>query len=158
MSQEDSVPLRVIANTNLEEMNWSFKHRKEDPKTPMKSTAKEEDTLRRKVQFSKYLDSGALKADEFTSKEDLNQLTEKIAATEERLADSETRELLILSLELSEDEIRTKLQEMKTLRSAMASALLKRTPLKGLKKDTAHSSTGSNLDKKIPPIPSQRQS
>ena len=70
----------------------------EDPKTPMKSTAKEEGTLRKKAQFSKYLDSGALRADQFTTKEDLNQLTEKIAATEERLADPNSRGLLFTRL------------------------------------------------------------
>ena len=156
-SQEESVPLRVIAMTNLEEMEWVYPHTNVDPTTPMKGTAKEENTLRKETVY-KYLDTGALKADEFTTKEDLNQVTQKIAATEERLAYSETRELLILSLELSEDEIRTKLQELKTLRSAMARALLKRTPLKGLKKDTAHSSTGSNLNQKVPsPVPTPRQ-
>ena len=149
ISQEDSVPLLVIAKTLLEGMDLHYLHFEEDPTTPMKSTTKLEGTLRKETVY-KYLDTGALKADEFTTKEDLNQLTEKIAATEERLADPDTRELLILSLDLSEDEIGTKLQDLKTLRSAMASALLKRTPLKGLKKSTTHSSTGNNLDMKVP--------
>ena len=173
ISQEESVPLKVIAKTNTEEMEWIYIDPNVDSKTPMKSTAKEEGTLRKKAQFIKYLDSGALVADEFTTKADLNQITEKIAATEERLADPDTQELLILSLGLSEDEVRNKLQDLKDLRSAMASALLKRTPLKGLGKSTHHSSTGSNLDKKAtspvskprhhqearhPPTPSPRQS
>ena len=173
ISQEESVPLKVIAKTNTEEMEWIYIDPNVDSKTPMKSTAKEEGTLRKKAQFIKYLDSGALVADEFTTKADLNQITEKIAATEERLADPDTQELLILSLGLSEDEVRNKLQDLRDLRSAMASALLKRTPLKGLGKSTHHSSTGSNLDKKAtspvskprhhqearhPPTPSPRQS
>ena len=157
ISQEGSVPLHAILKDLMEETIWNLGHLGEDPKTPMKGSAKEEDALRKETVYT-YLDTGALKADEFTTKEDLNQVTQKIAATEGRLADSETRELLILSLDLSEDEVRTKLQELKTLRSAMASTLLKRTPLKGLKRDTARSSTGSNLNQKVPsPVPTPRQ-
>ena len=50
------------------------------------------------------------------------------------LGDPNTRDLFILSLGLSEDEIRTQLQGLKDLQSDMAIGLFKKTPAKSSKK------------------------
>ena len=151
ISQEESVPLSVIAKTNGEEVTWEYTHNEEDPKTPMKSTAKEEGTLRKKARYTKYLDSGALVADEFTTKEDYDTISRKIAETEAKIQNPMLRQLFFVSLGLSENEVLTQLDNLKDLQQAIAAALVERAPSPPQNKGTHHSSTESNLDKKVPP-------
>ena len=89
-------------------------------------TTKEDGTLRKKAQFSKYLDSGALAADELTTEEDYNTISQKIADTEARIQNPKLRQLFAVSLGLSEDEVLTQLDNLKDLQQAIAAILVEK--------------------------------
>ena len=111
--------------------------------TPHKTSEDKQSSVRKAVQIAKHLEGGALNGDEYTTEEELDTVAQKIALAEETLDDPKGKKLLLLSLGLTEDEVRTKLQGLKDLESNIAAGLLRKTPFKSssLKKKREMSST-----------------
>ena len=111
--------------------------------TPHKTSEDKQSSVRKAVQIAQHLEGGALNGDEYTTEEELDTVAQKIALAEETLDDPKGKKLLLLSLGLTEDEVRTKLQGLKDLESNIAAGLLRKTPFKSssLKKKREMSST-----------------
>ena len=127
-SGKEPIPLKKMREELLKQfqLQWVVKSG-EDPETPMKE--KDRGTLVRRAQRAKFLDSGALRADEFTTKEDYKKIKEKIKLTESKIqSGEENRKMFAESLGLSEKEVMSRLKKLKSLAMQMAAILVDKIP------------------------------
>ena len=127
-SGKEPIPLKKMREELLKQfqLRWVVKSG-EDPETPMKE--KDRGTLVRRAQRAKFLDSGALRADEFTTKEDYKKIKEKIKLTESKIqSGEENRKMFAESLGLSEKEVMSRLKKLKSLAMQMAAILVDKIP------------------------------